>query len=487
MNSATLESITKELSTELVGRRFGKVFQLGRSEFAADLRIPDSRYLYIDLRPAEPAIFLINRRLRDMERSSGNPSPFALALKKHLSGAEVVSVNKPPGERVLEIHLTATDDFGETSPKLLIVQLTGKSANLFLTNEARVILDRARDTLGDGQQLGSIYSPPVRAELPAPERTTPSDAAVAAAPESPSEALDSFFAERAEKQKFDSLAASALAKITAEIRKREKLVRNLKSDLTAHGNAEEWKNIGDLLLANASTAVRDGGKVRVTDFYKDDLPEITIEVDENDSITEAAEKYYRRYTKARNAAAEIASRLEQVEAEVGQWQQRRIEVEQAIADGDASFLESLTGGGEGKRREPAGKRAKPAETNSAVRSFFSSDGFEILVGKKAKDNDTLTFKIAKSLDTWLHAADYPGSHVVIRNPNRKEIPQRTLLEAAQLAAFYSQGKAQTKAAVHHTQKKFVNKPKGAAPGLVSLAKFKTLLVEPNFPEGVRSE
>jgi predicted ribosome quality control (RQC) complex YloA/Tae2 family protein len=87
----------------------------------------------------------------------------------------------------------------------------------------------------------------------------------------------------------------------------------------------------------------------------------------------------------------------------------------------------------------------------------------------------------------MHAADYPGSHVVIRNPNRQEIPPRTLLEAAQLAAFYSQGRAQTKAAVHYTQKKFVNKPRGAAPGLVSLASFKTILVEPRVPELERAD
>ena len=86
----------------------------------------------------------------------------------------------------------------------------------------------------------------------------------------------------------------------------------------------------------------------------------------------------------------------------------------------------------------------------------------------------------------MHAADYPGSHVVIRNPNRREIPHSTLLEAAQLAAFYSQGKTQPKAAVHYTQKKFVNKPKGAAPGLVSLASFKTILVEPKVPKNMNT-
>jgi predicted ribosome quality control (RQC) complex YloA/Tae2 family protein len=93
----------------------------------------------------------------------------------------------------------------------------------------------------------------------------------------------------------------------------------------------------------------------------------------------------------------------------------------------------------------------------------------------------LTFRIARSLDTWLHAADFPGSHVVIHNPNRKPIPDRTLLEAAQLAAFYSNARKLGKAAVNYTQKKYVNKPRRAAPGLVSLASFKTILVEPVVP------
>jgi predicted ribosome quality control (RQC) complex YloA/Tae2 family protein len=88
--------------------------------------------------------------------------------------------------------------------------------------------------------------------------------------------------------------------------------------------------------------------------------------------------------------------------------------------------------------------------------------------------------VAKSSDLWLHAADYPGSHVIVKNPGRGEIPQNTLLEAAQYAAFFSRAKEQPKVAVHYTQKKFVNKPKGASAGLVSLSSFKTILVEPKI-------
>ena len=113
-----------------------------------------------------------------------------------------------------------------------------------------------------------------------------------------------------------------------------------------------------------------------------------------------------------------------------------------------------------------------------ARRYVSSDGFDILVGRTAKDNDHLTFKIAQPNDVWLHAADYGGSHVVVRNSTRKEIPHRTLVEAAQLAAYFSQAKKNPKADVHYTERKFVAKIKGAKPGLVRLQRFKTVTVTP---------
>jgi predicted ribosome quality control (RQC) complex YloA/Tae2 family protein len=112
------------------------------------------------------------------------------------------------------------------------------------------------------------------------------------------------------------------------------------------------------------------------------------------------------------------------------------------------------------------------------RRFISTDGFEVLVGRNDRDNDVLTFRVARSLDIWMHAADYPGSHVVISNPSRNPVPQRAITEAAELAAFYSQAKREGKAAVHYTQRKFVSKPPRAKPGLVRLSSFKTIMVQP---------
>ena len=295
-----------------------------------------------------------------------------------------------------------------------------------------------------------------------------------------SEALDNFYLEKEMEISFQNKAKTARARLKKEIDKRRKLVKNLGNDQENHGDAETWKRYGDLLLANLATAKRDGNKIFVTDYYDENTPTVEIEIDETDAINEAAEKFFKRYTKARNAKAEISKRLELAEAELAELNTKKERLETAIEEKDEGFLASLTD--EKPTNLHAKSKSKQTDNFSGARKFTSSEGFEILVGRRAKDNDFLTFRVAKSLDLWMHAADYPGSHVVVKNPNRQEIPPKTLLEAAQIAAFYSQAKSQGKVAVHYTQKKFVNKPKGAVPGLVSLSSFKTILVEPKIFE-----
>jgi len=477
VNLAAISAIVSELAGALNDRRFGRIFPLSKLSFAIDLRLADSNYLFVSVEPAAPRIYLIKRRLREIERASSHLSPFALLLRKHLSGAVVAAVRQVLHERVIVIDLEGVSEIGEINKYSLVAQLTGRSANLFLLDHEGRIIDRLRATLGEGQQIGDEYRPPERGESVASRQ--PSDAElVGGGPIS--EQLDRFYLEREEKARFNSIANSARARLKQEIAKKERLIDRMKADLLEHGNAEHWKRLGDLLLANSATAKREGEKVTVTDYFSDNASELVIEIAKEDSITQAAEKFFRRYTKARNAVTEIAQRLTSTEQELETLGSRAAELEKAIDSGDEEFVKQAAG----TRAEPSKARTVAPSVPAGARKFISSDGLEILVGKKAIDNDQLTFRTAKSLDLWMHAADYPGSHVVVRNPNRKEIPQKTLLEAAQLAAFYSQGKSQPKAAVHYTQKKYVNKPRGSAPGLVSLAKFKTILVEPKVPDSI---
>src|SRR5689334_15301833 len=111
----------------------------------------------------------------------------------------------------------------------------------------------------------------------------------------------------------EQLAAAARRKPTREIAKQRRLIANLKGDLEKHGDADRWKKYGDLLLANASTAERRGDRVIVVDYFDDAAPMIEIEGDGHKAIGEIAEEYFRLYTKARNGARTIASRMDTAE------------------------------------------------------------------------------------------------------------------------------------------------------------------------------
>jgi predicted ribosome quality control (RQC) complex YloA/Tae2 family protein len=239
--------------------------------------------------------------------------------------------------------------------------------------------------------------------------------------------------------------------------------------------------MGDLLLANISTAKRHGNSVSLIDYYSDGTPELTLELDENTSLQEEAARLFSRYTKAKHAAEQINTRLAQLAPEIERLQGRLAEVEKIIEEGDAAGLASFEK--PAKLGATTTRKKQEAEKIPGVRRYRSSDGYEVLVGRAAQTNDRLTFKVAKPHDLWLHAADYPGSHVVIRNQTRNEIPHRTIIEAAQLAAKFSQAGDDSKVTIHYTSRKFLSKPKGAAPGLVRMSTFKTIVVSPaeNIP------
>jgi predicted ribosome quality control (RQC) complex YloA/Tae2 family protein len=108
---------------------------------------------------------------------------------------------------------------------------------------------------------------------------------------------------------------------------------------------------------------------------------------------------------------------------------------------------------------------------------LSADGLAILVGRSARENDRLTFRLAQGRDWWLHAQGLPGSHVVVLNPAGAALPPRTLREAAWLAAYYSQGRASGRVEVDYTQRKHVRRVKGGEPGQVTFTQNRSVLID----------
>ncbi len=476
MNEPTVKAIVAELSEELLGHRFGKVFLISKLRLGIDFRLSNQRFLFISVEPNLPQIYLIKSGMRDLEKRSKENSAFAMQLRKQLANSVLISIEKIDNERIIDFYFEGIDEFGAAKLGYLTVQLTGRSSNLFLLNKERKILGTIRKTHGKGQQIGDSYVAP---EMP-PANTRKQTAFVQGDFDSLSEALETHYKKRSDNAKRKATENRARKKIDGELKRQRRLRKNLARDLETHGDAEVWKRFGELLLANAYDAKRFGDSIRVKDFFDEDAPIIEIPGDANQSITEIAESYFQKYTKARNAGIELSKRIKKLDSRIAKLEAESKDLRDAIESENKELIEEMAGRAP-RKKQSAGSKEKSSESKYA-RSFISSDGLEILVGKRSKDNDYLTFRIARSNDTWLHAADYPGSHVVIRNKNKQDIPQNTLLEAAQIAAFYSKAKNENKAAVNYTLRKFVNKQKGAAAGLVSLSSFKTIIVKPLVPK-----
>lgn len=460
----------------LSGRTMGKVFQLSRLALAIDFRPGDGRYLFISVEPSRPGIYMIERRVRDLEKQSLALSSFVQVLRKHLGGAKLLSLTKTDADRIVRFSFKAHDEVGQLYARSLVAQLTGKAANLLLLDERGFVIDTLRPPRGEGQETGERYQPPP----PPPNiKSLPTSAPLERGQSSTlSEVADNYYRLLEAGRTLERHAANARARVRKEIAQREKLQRHLGNDLKAHGDALEHKRIGDLLITNIGTAERHGNIVKLTDYYTDETPLIELEVDENSTLQEEAARRFSRYTKARRASQEIALRLNSIEKELETLRARQTELERIIASGDEAALESFTGvvKTEAGQKE---ERKKSVAVVPGARRYRSSDGYEILVGRAARDNDQLTFRVARPHDLWLHAADYPGSHVIVRNPTRADVPHRTIIEAAQLAAAFSQAKRDAKVNVHYTQRKFLSKPKGAAPGLVRMSSFRSITVEPS--------
>jgi predicted ribosome quality control (RQC) complex YloA/Tae2 family protein len=466
MDDATIAAVVAEIRPLLAGRSAGKIFQTTAQSLAIDFGLRGDGYLFISVEPAQPRIYLIKRRFRDLEKQSLPLGQFGLSLRKELAGTTVSLVEKNRVDRIVWLKFKGIDEVGAQKHRSLVAQLTGRSSNLLLLDEQNQILAQLREGQGDGQTIGEDYqSPPV----PNTETKLP----VFAVPEgdnSISESLDQHYLAQTAKQASESRLAAARAQLRKETSRRKKLLKQLANDLQAHDGAENQKRIGDLLLANISTAKRRGKVILLTDYFDDNAPAIEIDIDENLTLAEEASRRFESFARSKRARKQILARIETVKAELAQLEAQSIELESNPQAATAPDVKKRPGN---KRTSESSQKKIPG-----TRRYFSSDGYEILVGRTARDNDHLTFKIAAPNDLWLHAADYPGSHVVVRNSTRKDIPHRTLVEAAQLAGYFSQTKKDPKVDIHYTQRKFVSKIKGAAPGLVRLLRFKTIIVAP---------
>ena len=233
---------------------------------------------------------------------------------------------------------------------------------------------------------------------------------------------------------------------------------------------KSYSQTADVIMANLTNIPPRATEVELYDFYTDQ--DRTYKLKESETPQKFAERLYR---KAKNQHVEVQQLEEKVERKL----------EEAIVLEDA--LQALSEADDYKKLKVFLREYAPLLTTKqqamqeAPFRVFETEGYKILVGKSAKNNDELTQRHTYKEDLWLHAKDVSGSHVVVKYQAGRTIPATVLEKAAQLAAFYSKRKSDSLCPVLYTPKKWVRKPKGAAPGAVVVEREKVILVKPENP------
>ncbi|MBO5670537.1 MAG: NFACT family protein [Clostridia bacterium] len=239
---------------------------------------------------------------------------------------------------------------------------------------------------------------------------------------------------------------------------------------------DELRINGELITANLYRMERGMTVLRAQNYYHEDCPEIDIPLDPLLTPQKNAERYFKLYNKAKAAEIHLTEQMEIARRE-RDWLESvldelsRAEMEQDFNDirrelRDAGYLKGQTN----SKKEPKRAASRP-------RTFRSSGGFQILVGRSNSQNDQLTREAFKS-DYWFHTQRIHGSHVILRSEGREPDAQ-SLTEAATLAAWFSQGRESGQVAVDYTQIRYVKKPAGARPGMVVYDPYQTAYVTPD--------
>lgn len=286
--------------------------------------------------------------------------------------------------------------------------------------------------------------------------------------------LDGFYSKRdkAEQQRRRSHELQHAVKIA-----RERLIRKLaaqKQELQQTENMEEIRKKAELVTANIYKLKKGDRVLNCEDYYEADCPEISIELDPLKTPQQNSAALFKQYNKLKGAKEHLNVLVVQGEAQLDYLSSVMEELERAESEKDISDIrQELVATGYLRKK----KNSKPEKNRKqAPMHFVSDDDFEILVGRSNAQNDELTTKLARRTDIWLHTQRVHGSHVII-SCEGLEPPENTLLQAASLAVYYSQGREGGKTPVDYTMVKFVRKPSGSMPGKVIYTDYKTVFAE----------
>ncbi len=298
-----------------------------------------------------------------------------------------------------------------------------------------------------------------------------------------SEALEVYFGSRDARERLNQKSAAMVRMLKSQMERCQRKLAMQQEELASAERMEEYRRMGEAINANLYQLKKGMTEAELPDWNDPEGGTLTVPLDIRLTPSQNAQRYFKKYQKARSAREVAAQQRDKTLEETDYLEGMLLDVDKCVGESELEEIrQELVRTGYMKKN--TNRRQQRQLPGSKPYRYLSADGIEILVGKNAAQNDRITLG-AKPDETWLHAKDMPGSHVIICREG--EIPLTTMKQAALLAAWYSKGQRSSLVPVDYTLRRYVKKPSGAAPGKVIYTHQKTAYMTPEEEEikGIR--
>lgn len=522
-----LHHMTAELQP-LVGGRIQKINQPFDQELVLTVRSAGKSHKL--LLSAHPVFGRVQLTKTDFQNPQ-NPNNFVMILRKYLAGAFIEQIEQVGNDRQIIFHISTKDEIGDSLKIALITEIMGKHSNIILLEKTSQRIIESIKHIGFSQNQyrtilpGSTYiAPPLNTAIDPFKATDeeifealqteqlqqklqgigrdsknaltglsvkefneklltvtpsiyPNDtfSSIKLADEfvsfdSLSEMLDTYYADKAERDRVKQVAASVIKKIQNELKKNRDKLKKQERELLATDNAEIFRQKGELLNTFLNQVPNDKSNVTLENYYTNEPIEIAL----NPALSpvQNAQRYFHRYQKLKQAVKFLGEQIAKTKETIHYLESVESNLENADVAEIADIREELiqTGYIKQKYRNKKQKMLPPEK-------YQAEDGTIILVGKNNLQNEQVSFKLSRRGDLWFHVKDIPGSHVLITgNANPSD---ETITFAGELAAYFSKARYSNLVQVDVLDVKKLHKPTGTAPGFVTYDREKTIRVTPD--------
>jgi len=447
LNCVEINRVLEEL--DLAGSFIQNIIQPSYDSIALYTYRNEAKTVFICLAPGACRIHETMRKIPKNDK----PLRFNEFLRSRIKGAKIVSAEQIGLERIVRLVLSRAEE-----TFFMYIRLWSGAANILVTDGDHRILDAFFRRPKRGETTGELWTPPEARETDGEwtVRELPGDGTF-------NEKIDRWYGEHAETLSREALLEEARRRHESRRSRLAAALVKLEKKREQFLHADRYRHQGDLLMAYLHEIPPRAEFAELADYENDNTP-IRIPLDPALSARENAEACYIRYRKAVSGLANLEDDIASTKSVI---EQLDAEYEQVRTEQNPHVIRKLL------RKQNTPRQQLKKQYPGLV---YRKDDWLILVGRTAAENDELLRRHVKGSDMWLHTRDWPGGYVFIRNRKGKSVPLDLLLDAGNLALFYSKGRKAGTADLYYTQVKHLRRAKNAPKGTVLPSNEKNLTV-----------